>query len=272
MRTTSQPLSAEVTGLSPSTTYHFRIVAANASGTTDGADQTFTTQPPPPSVTTGQANPVSQTTATVAGGVDPHGLATTYHFDYGTTSSYGSSTGGASGGSGSGSESVSANVGGLMPSTMYHFRLVATNASGTTDGSDQTFTTQAAPPSATTAEANPVGQTTATLNGSVDPHGQATTYHFDYGTSSSYESSTSDSSAGPGSGAQSVSATIGGLTPATTYHFRVVATNRDGTAYGADQTFTAGKSPPGATTGSATSISQIVERARSVMMSFDLRT
>jgi hypothetical protein len=254
--TTSQPLSAGVTGLSPSTTYHFRIVATNASGTTDGADQTFTTQPPPPSVTTGQANPVGQTSATVAGSVDPHGVATTYHFDYGTTSSYGASTADESAGSGTGTQSVSANVGGLAPATTYHFRLVATSASGTTDGTDQTFTTQTAPPSATTGEANPVGQTTATLNGSVDPDGQATTYHFDYGTTSGYGSSTSDSSAGSGSGAQPVSAAIAGLTPSTTYHFRVVATNRFGTAYGADQTFTAGKSPPGASTGSATSISQ----------------
>jgi hypothetical protein len=77
----------------------------------------------------------------------------------------------------------------------------------------------------------------------VNPNTQDTTWHFDYGTDSSYGSQTDNldlSGAPPESGSpvQPVTATITGLLPAATYHFRVAATNADGTTYGSDQTFT----------------------------------
>ena len=100
----------------------------------------------PPSVTTGSASSVGSSSATVAGTVNPNGLATTYHFDYGSSTSYGSQAPGSpypSAGSGTTAQSVSTNLTGLSAGTTYHFRLEATNASGTTYGSDQTFTTSA---------------------------------------------------------------------------------------------------------------------------------
>jgi hypothetical protein len=105
--------------------------------------------PPPsssaPAVTTSAASGVTAAGATLNGTVNPEGAATTYQFQYGTSTGYGSVTPSspASAGSGSSAVSESATLSGLSASTTYDYRLVASNASGTTDGSNQTFTTPA---------------------------------------------------------------------------------------------------------------------------------
>jgi hypothetical protein len=107
-------------------------------------------------------------------------------------------------------------------------------------------------PSASTAAATAVTETGVALNGAVDPEGLATTYQFQYGTSTSYGSVTPSSSAGAANSAASVSAPLSGLSPGTTYHYRLAATNSQGTTYGTDETFTTvtdpviGKSLPSA--------------------------
>lgn len=88
--------------------------------------------------------------------------------------------------------------------------------------------------------ATSVEPTKATLNGTVEPKGLATKYHFEYGTTTSYGSSTSEASAGEGTSPVPVSAKISGLTAGVTYHFRVLATNSLGTNYGEDMSFTTG--------------------------------
>jgi hypothetical protein len=112
------------------------------------ADDCGSSAPPPPSapaVTTSAASGVTATTATLNGTVNPEGAATTYQFQYGTSTSYGSvtPTSPASAGSGSSAVSESAGLSGLSASTTYDYRLVATNATSTTDGGNQTFTTPA---------------------------------------------------------------------------------------------------------------------------------
>jgi hypothetical protein len=98
-----------------------------------------------PAVVTGSASGVTASAATLNGTVNPEGVATTYQFQYGTSTSYGSvaPASPASAGSGSSAVSESASLSGLSASTTYDYRLVATNATGTTDGSNQTFTTPA---------------------------------------------------------------------------------------------------------------------------------
>jgi len=93
-------------------------------------------------------------------------------------------------------------------------------------------------PVVTTGAASLVTQTTARLNGTVNPKGSATTYHFDYGPTTAYGQVTPTGSAGSGNTAVPVSADLAGLTAGQTYHFRVQATNTGGTTLGADQTFT----------------------------------
>ena len=80
-----------LTGLTPGTQYYFRLVATSVAGTTDGLQGTFSTTQPP-AASTGSATVITTTTATIAGSVNPNGLDTTYHFEYGTTPSYGTST------------------------------------------------------------------------------------------------------------------------------------------------------------------------------------
>ena len=99
-------------------------------------------------------------------------------------------------------------------------------------------------PGAETRAASNIGDASARLNGKVDPHDRPTTYHFEWGRTSAYGSRTGSTAAGRGDSGVSAVATIGGLAPGTLYHFRLVAKNDAGTAYGADRTFTTTGSPP----------------------------
>jgi len=139
---TYRNVPANISGLTASTTYHFRIVATNSDGTRYGADRTFTTLSAtgPPVVTTKPATNVTASSATLHGSLDPHGLTTTVHFQYGTTTSYGHTTPLQSQ-TGSTYRNIAANIGGLTAHTTYHFRIVATNSAGTRMGSDRTFIT-----------------------------------------------------------------------------------------------------------------------------------
>lgn len=125
--------------------------------TAQADDCDSSTSPAAPAVTTSAASGVTATTATLNGTVNPEGAATTYQFQYGTSTSYGSvaPASPASAGSGSSVVSESASLTGLSASTTYDYRLVATNATGTTDGGNQTFTTPAA--SSTGSAFTPVG-------------------------------------------------------------------------------------------------------------------
>jgi hypothetical protein len=202
----------------------------------------------PPSATTGPPTSVAATSATATGTVNPNGTATTYLFQYGATSAYGSQTGSVSAGSGTTAVAAAATIGGLSADATYHYRIVATSSAGTTDGADTTFTTATAPPVVTTKSASSVTGTSAVLAATVNPEGRATNYAFQYGTSSAYGLQTAAASAGSGKSAVSVKTTVGGLTPGTTYHFRVIATNPDGTATGSDASFaTVAKAPTAST-------------------------
>ena len=96
-----------------------------------------------PRVTTEAATALSSTGATLNGTVNPNGNATTYYFEYGPTKTYGTKTAVVNAGSGNAKSPASAPVSGLTASTTYHFRLVATNSAGTTNGRDKAFTTLA---------------------------------------------------------------------------------------------------------------------------------
>lgn len=101
------------------------------------------------------------------------------------------------------------------------------------------------PPTATTGSASGVTQTGATLGGTVNASGAATTCTFEYGPTAAYGSSV-PCAADPGSGTSdtAVSATVSGLSAGTAYHFRVVARNAGGTTAGGDQTFTTASATP----------------------------
>ena len=105
----------------------------------------------------------------------------------------------------------------------------------------------AAAPSATTGPVTSVGPTTATISGTVNPNGTSTTARFEYGTSTTYGSQTQSASVGSGTSGVTVSASLSGLKPGTTYHYRVVATNSSGSVNGADGILTTSSAPQAAT-------------------------
>jgi hypothetical protein len=96
---------------------------------------------PAPTATTSPATNVGQHQATLHGVVNPQGYATTYHFEYGKTASYGKRTANRSAGNGSSNVNVQTALSSLLRHTTYHFRVVAVSANGTSSGADQTFRT-----------------------------------------------------------------------------------------------------------------------------------
>ena len=258
-----QPVFAHVPALEPATTYDYRFVVKNEAGeTTKGPPGEFTTLPPPPSATTGGASGITRTAATLSGTVNPEGTEpssnTTWCFEYAREGEpkYHLGIAGIPGEAvpGTANVEVTAALTGLEPNQTYHYRLVAVNdvnsPTGTsnacntgnayeTDGEDKLFTTVALAPIVSTDEAAAVSATTATLDGSIVPRGVDARYHFEYGPTTSYGASVPlpDGDAGTGTTGESVTESIGGLTPNTTYHYRLVATTSGGTTYGWDQAF-----------------------------------
>ena len=108
---------------------------------------------------------------------------------------------------------------------------------GETSEMTGTYTLWVNLPTASTEPPSAVTTTSATLHGTVNPNGTSTVYHFEYGTSTSYGSSTEITDAGSGTGDVSVNAPITGLSQNTDYHYRLVAENEAGIVYGDDQTF-----------------------------------
>ncbi len=261
--------SATLTGLKPNKTYHYRLVGSNASGSIDGADQTFTTAPAPASVERPEfASAIEPRSVRLHSAVNPNNSAlaapifgighTIYHFEYGTTTAYGNTAVGSDGGTicssvgvpsfcGGDYVSVAASLSGLQPGTTYHFRIVGDNGVGSPQaGADETFIT----PPAAGAGASSVTSTQATLTGTINPHGLPTSYHFNYGQSSDYGASTGTADAGAGNVDQRVSLPVSGLSPDTTYHVQVVATSENGvTRYGADGLFRTAPAPNASTFG-----------------------
>jgi hypothetical protein len=135
--------SVTATGLTANTVYYYRLVASSPTGTSEGSTGSFKTLPNPPVATTQAATDVGETQATLNGEINPNGSATRYYFQYGTEETYGSKTAEVEDGSGSEEHAVTpATIGSLAENTMYHFRIVATNAIGATSyGKDFTFTT-----------------------------------------------------------------------------------------------------------------------------------
>ena len=194
-------------------------------------------------VTTDPATAITATGATVNGAVNPNGQATTYAFQWGLTTSYGNEAPlpAASAGSGTANVPVSLALGGLASGTVYHYRVIATDAGGVTTGADQTFTTGGTAPTAatvTTAAASSTTATSTTLNGSVVPGTAPTSCSFSYGPTTSYGSMTSAQQVPAGSTSVAQTAPISGLASATAFHYRLVCNSATGAVTGADQTVT----------------------------------
>jgi len=183
-----------------------------------------------PTVATGVASSVSTHSATLSASVNPNGLSTTYAFQYGTTTNYGSQTSTKSIGSGSTTLSVQVAISNLSSGATYHYRVVATNPLGTAAGADATFASIAELPAVVLGKPSLVTDSSFTPTGTVNPSGRSTTYTFQYGTTAAYGLQSTPVSIGSGTSVKAVSATIAGLAPGTLYYYRLVATSPAGTS------------------------------------------
>ncbi len=151
----------------------FVLSLLTATSLAAGAAPAIAANPVPASATTGAAKDIGLTTATLTATVNANGSATTFHFEYGTSDSYGLSTTEKPAGSATTDTGVEAAVTGLTSDTTYHFRIVASNDAGVTRGADRTLrtTAPARAPAATTGGTRSTQPTSTTLTGSLDPRG-----------------------------------------------------------------------------------------------------
>ena len=258
--TTDVSALAEISGLTPNTTYDFEAVAHSSQGTVDGAAAQFTSSPPA-SIDSQSASNVGPQTAELDVQINPEGTDTTCELQYVDDTDF-QSTGftgpnvvtvpcnPADLGAGVGDVAALADITGLTPSTTYDFRAVATNTlvPAGLDGADAQFATTP-PVSVDSESATNVTATGARLNAQLNPNGLDTTYQFQYVTDAAFRATgyatattvpASPVDIGSGTTDQPATVDLTGLTPATKYHFRVTATNSAGSVSGngTDETFT----------------------------------
>lgn len=235
-------VTAAISNISPGTLIHYRVVAANGSATTNGADMTCTITPTAPYSATGHANSITATSAMLTADVGTYGGTSIVTFEYGLTTNYGTSTPAWQNPVVTNGGTVNGQISGLAGGTTYHYRVRVVNDGGTITSPDNTLTTAAAitgAPTLTTQAALPVNSTLATFNGIVNGNGYTTTVFFDFGTTTQYLSSVSATTLVNSSSDTAVTASVRSLTAGTTYHCRVRATDGSGGyVYGADMPFT----------------------------------
>ncbi len=233
---------------------------AGSSGT---ANVSSNATPTAPTSTTTAGTGVTSTSATLNGTVNANGASTTISFLWGTDPTLAGGdtatvTATGSPATGSSDGAVSYALSALTQGVTYYFRVVSTNSVGTTSGSILSFVPAAAAPSATTSAATGITSAAAILNGTVNANGDSSAVTFLWGTSPSLvggdtASIPADESPATGTSATPVTASLGGLTPATTYYVRVSATNGTGTQAGSILSFVT-LAAPGVTTSAATGV------------------
>ena len=256
----SHDVSVTLSGLTGGQGYCVQLIATNASGTSQGGQVTFTAGAP--SAETDDATATGPSAATVSGLVNPAGQTTTYAVQYDVASSTWCINGGYSGSPASttgsqtlgstddSSHHVSVTLSGLTAGQSYCAQLIASNGSGAAQGGVVSFTAGA--PLAQTNDAEATGATTATVDGSINPAGQTTTYAVQYGSASSSWCTSGGSSGTPGSttstqtlgftdnSSHDVSVPLSGLTAGQSYCAQLIATNPVGTSQGGQLSFAAG--------------------------------
>ena len=242
-------VTSNLTGLTAGATYQYRVYATNSVGTTTGANGSFQTSSPLPQVTTTEASFVTTGSASINATVNPNGLPTSVHFLWGTQAdNLSNQTATQNVGSGTTNLGVWAELSGLAPDTTYFFKTVAVSGTASVSGAVLSFRTLPVKPTVTTLSTTNVTVTNALLPGVVNPNGSETVYFFEYGTNSTYGTTTASASAGSGTTAVAVSTSISNLAAGQTYFYRAVASNSFGLTYGSEQSFSAGLPPPSATT------------------------
>jgi hypothetical protein len=185
------------------------------------------------------ATAVTTSSAVVNATINPNGAKTSYHFSYGPTSALGTDSPEKTLAAGTKTESVSYSLTGLQSGTTYYYDLQAESSAGTVTTKTITFKTAGpSPAQTTTGGAEVLSSSSATVTGVVNPEDANTTYYFEIGTSTDYTLDTVPATVPKGTSPVSVSYTVSGLEPYTTFHYALVASNSPtNSSTGADETF-----------------------------------
>ncbi|MFA5986975.1 MAG: FISUMP domain-containing protein, partial [Parcubacteria group bacterium] len=222
--------SCNLTNLQPNTQYFARAKATNSAGTTYGEETQFTTLIDTPDTTTVAPSVITTSSAIGHGTITDTGGENPERFiEWGTVSeTYTDSCTAGTGGTGD----YACDITNLNPNITYYTRAKATNSAGTSYGSELSFTTLVANPTATTQATTIIQTTTAQGNGTVTATGGENPERFiQYTTTSNDYDTAEECTAGTGSTGQ-YSCTMTNLTPNTQYFVRAKVTNSSGTTYG----------------------------------------
>ena len=247
---TTTAVSADLTFPESEVPYRYRLVVCNANlgGCSFGAEKTITPHAVE-GLKTGNATNITRDTATLHASFEGTGKDTDYYFEWGTTTAYGEETPAPPGNkevNPVGLTNVEVNISGLTAGQLYHYRVVAENEDGISKAEDKTFTASPAIKGLTTLPATDIDTDSATLNGSLDPDGFATTYYFEWGKTTDYgqqQPIAPGDPVGPAAGTIPVDQPLDNLESGITYHYRIIATNVEGTTVGADQSFVTRQAP-----------------------------
>ncbi|HBC78155.1 MAG TPA: hypothetical protein DEO60_14960 [Bacteroidales bacterium] len=228
--------TANITGLTPGSSYHVRAYATNSVGTAYGNDLPFTASAVTPTLTTAAITSPGRTTAVSGGNITNNGGAAVTARGVCWSTSSGPLATGSHTSDGTGNGTFTSNITGLIPSTSYYVRAYATNSAGTSYGNEQFFTTSPVQvPTVTTTAVTGVTLSAAVSGGNItdDNGGTVTARGVCWNTTGN--PTTSDPKTTDGSGTGSFPSNIAGLNSGTVYYVRAYATNSAGSGYGTQQ-------------------------------------
>ncbi|MCP4325545.1 MAG: hypothetical protein GY787_27625, partial [Alteromonadales bacterium] len=248
-----------LTGLDPNSTYHYKAIGVSTVGTTEGVDTSFTTTAIVATIVADSANAITADAATLYGTVNANNANTSVIFNYGVDNVDDQNI--------NADQTlivglrdslVTTSVTGLLPNTIYKYQVVGNNFVGNAYSVEENFTTAKLPPSTSTTFITNLTSSSATLQGLVNSNNLSTTTSFEYGTDNSYGTTElSDAGVYASYNDSLVQKTISGLDPNTTYHYRAIGANDEGTTYGVDTSFTTDAIPPTVSTGVVSDIQPI---------------
>lgn len=248
--------TSAITGLEPGTTYYVRAYATNALGTSYGEEVSFTTQAVKPTVSTTEADEITQTSAKVGGNVTATGGAEVTERGIVWSTSKNPTISDNKKQVGNGIGLFTAELTDLKIATTYYVRAYAINSVGTSYGEEISFTTGSAKPAVTTVSPSEVTSSSAVSGGNVTSDGgsavtaRGVAWSKDHNPTVSLSTKTMN-----GTGTGSYVSSISGLEPGVTYYVRAYATNANGTSYGEELSFTTDIELPTVQTEAISSIS-----------------
>jgi len=233
----SGEFTTTLTDLTRGITYYVMAYATNIKGTTYGEELNFSTSSELPELYTSSVTKIYTHAAFVGGTVASDGGNPVTERGVYFSASANAETTGTKISLGDGLGIFNDSVPNLNPGTSYYVKAFATNRVGTIYGEEKTFTTLGELPKATTLYAEELSTSGAKLFGIISANKLNTAVTFEYGTTTSYGNSAAISNGDITEDDDTVYTSITGLSPNTTYYFRVRAENELGVTYGGDSTF-----------------------------------